>query len=148
MGSSLQPIVGILFIVSFVRQISNRVLSGCRLSGRLSLLEVIGRLPSIPSSSFCHQYILIPLRSGLQRHLHSERDRQCKERCRCCSIAANSVYDLSSLDSNVRGQGTRHLVEGTLDPLVGSHCFHPVWIICQPSFSTSITMILFSSRTC
>ena len=23
-------------------------------------------------------------------------------------------------DSNVRGQGTRHLVEGTLDPLVGT----------------------------
>ena len=26
-----------------------------------------------------------------------------------------------SFDSNVRGQGTRHLVEGTLDPLVGHH---------------------------
>ena len=34
------------------------------------------------------------------------------------------IFIASFLLSNVRGQGTRHLVEGTLDPIVGPNYFH------------------------
>ena len=36
------------------------------------------------------------------------------------TVTFNLFFVHSILSLNVRGQGTRHLVEGTLDPLVGS----------------------------